>query len=591
MFNQDNVEYNISSKLVNTVATFAGFGAAKFPSPVNRVYVVERQNCAFVKTTLEVYNTYPALAKTTCGNGLYWIIDIYQPNMNMQKLGCVQGNNVDFSGPNCAASVNAVFRLLENFVIPSFDWGGNYRCDASLTIEKLKTTNISGDLYLWALIDLPLYGAYFKDLSNYSLAGTFTFECLGGAEYALRKTPFAILFGNISRANIQMLAGINAQIGGVAGPYPTNNGAYNANLANVGTFRGEKCGSGWAVDSKKGTVYAVVRYGNAGSTSQFSAVSLNSFAELPPLALNEILSGLGSVNLTEPSMVSTYSDVYIKFDSDGDLYTIGHIDRASGKVFVNGFVPDSRVGQTFTYMFGGAFIVTGADGNIMNVGKVEGTNCFLTANLNGFYGCNIGEIHSDACYAGYAVGSRVGSYIGGSNVGVTYWEGVTKHIIVNNNCDLFLANNSGFDLKTVVFCGYARDPITGAKIKTSPSISNMIINDKGFQFKKVGNPQNYNNNEEVLLMGMESQTQFHKDSQTFILTPVDGLNDFTGAQGNVITISGTGADGQPTGDIKFKTVVGKTVNGAVDVTFNGLTRPTQFKYYYVTGNDIKVWKL
>ena len=525
-------------------------------------------------------------------NGRYFRLSLDQ-TITPFMFGCLGGSYVGYTGANEAVELQAFFDFLADNDVPNADWTIDVRCDPASSMKFgpatgiMKTRKVCGDIFMWSLAYQSEAFVDIRNLPNFGDYGGLKAECLGGGDYAVRQTPCAIRLGeNTSRVKFSHLIGHNAQIHGIFGTYVA--GTANSNLLSVAQIEAAKCGSGHATDSHTGTVYAVTRYGTANSTSQFTAVSLGSFAELPPTALD--LFDNGTSEFSGGILTPHSSPIFIKM-ADGDIYRVGHLDRVGGKVFVEGWVEDAAVSSTFTWIFGAGLCLSGADTNLWDIGTATAVNCAIGAALNHFYGPTISMLHMDAVEVGMTIGGGVANASFALMVGKAYFEGVETHILTTSiaaNGEIY--QTDGFDIEKVKTTFLARDA-SGVAYKQTAALAKVGVVSDGQRYSAKGAPANIISSSAAIKIGSAAQHDFHQDTITFNLEVVAGLNDATGGDSEIIEISGSGANNQPTGSITFAAPTGYTVNGAATAVFGSLSTPTQFKVRHDTGGtDLKVFK-
>lgn len=559
-----------------------GSGAADYiefddgSTGVNDTYVTNNPNTAF---------------KTS--NSRYFRLSLDQV-ITPQMCGVEFCEYTGFSGDDQTVALQIYFDFIRDNACEGAEYNIEVRCDSRVTFGPassggdFKTPFTNGFMHIWSLAYQSDNLLTIRNIPNWHRHGTLKAECLGGSTYAARQTPCAIVLEQCSRASFEGLIGHNAQIWNVFGTLVP--GTANSNLLQVGRIEGSKGGSGYVADSHAGTVFAVVRYGSSGSTAQFTAVSLNSFAELPPAALDTYNNGASSFDAGTSTLTPHSSPIFIKM-ADGDLYRVAHLDRSGGKAFVEGWVEDAAVGTAFRWIYGGGVCISGADSNIWDCSTISSIGCAIGLAANHFYGPSIKMLHMDACEIGIAVGGNITNASSGLQISKAYFEGVTTHILTTSALvEGDISQSDAFDVSLAKTTSWPRD-VSGVQSKSSRALANITIRSGEYVYKPEGLPANTVGSTTSIDIGRTTQTSFYTDTVTFTLNVVAGLNDATGADTQLLEVSGSGTNGAPTA-ITFDPPAGYSINGGsadANLVFGSLTSSAIFKVRHAVGStDLKV---
>jgi hypothetical protein len=410
---------------------------------------------------------------------------------------------------------------------------------------------------------------------------------VGGSSYASRTCLINTYFENCAR--LQVTNGVRGQFFGLANNWC---GTANNNMMQFGAVIGSDIGSGRATFSLTGNWSTAVNSGSSGSTAQRTTINLDTFYST---ALDAYLS---------------VGNEQVQLRINGYLYYVYAIDRALGTASIYPWLdPAAGASGTYEWVLGGNHCTKSSDGNLIEVGLLDGLRCGRNLSDASLYGSVVKNTQTNLCGTEMCLGSDPGGAFMGTNVLGRYNEGgansaheqiVNLSRFGNSVFHTAIGDSGANDLTKFwnvgdprVTAGTINGGEFGSTLGGSMTVSRMgrlLFFVKSNLAKGPG--ATYSLRGQSLPPATE---MFGRDSHNLTLT-VQGSgenNRLFGYSGGQVGYIGTGTNGAPTGSFVFTPPSGGTINGgAVDATatFSDFEGAVVFAYEHTDSAQL-TWRV
>lgn len=301
-----------------------------------------------------------------------------------------------------------------------------------------------------------------------------------------------------------------------------------------------------------------------------------------------------------PSAIPTHLTTTDLISHDGKDYQVMAIDTGAGTVTVYPWVVGLSNSDPIDFKVGGGVHMTGNDNNIGTIGRVDVSACPWGLKLSMLFGPVIQSVHynSNGAHGGnngsalaYPLFSNPASQMRGGSIGSLYVE--TTFPDAQIVCTSIAQTNFAISVMDgeAAGLGKVRQLVPAGGSSGSPAEGHSqqykgTINYNGVRYGPSGSmPRNYSASSQTI-SNRKERWHRHRNAQVFVLEWDDAANRLFGNDSMLVSVTGTGSGGAPSGTISFSASGGATVNGSGSpVDFTTLTKPGLWLCVYVVADD------